>query len=133
MSSFPRSRRLKRRRLIKLLFDRHASSVIRCGCIRLQYALVSRISTGTDSRVQVGFAPNRQKTKVLRNRLRRVMRETWRINQHVLDAVSINRTSTLIVMAVSRHPANETAIRRDLTKAMRRLNDTLADAQPGGS
>jgi len=131
--SFPRSRRLKRHRLIKLLFDRHASSVIRCGCIRLHYAIVPRSSTGTDSPVQVGFAPNRQKTKVLRNRLRRIMRETWRINQHVLDTGSINSTSTLIVMALSRPPADEMSIRRDMTRVMRRLNDTLADAQPGGS
>lgn len=61
------------------------------------------------------------------------MRETWRINQPLLDPGMIEKASTLTVMVLCSYPAEEMKVRRDLISAMRRLNETLADARPSGS
>ena len=58
-ATFPRARRLKRRRLIRPLFQRNAPDVgrVRVGAVRVLYRIVPRVSTGLDTPVQVGFAP----------------------------------------------------------------------------
>jgi len=57
--TFPPSYRLKRRRLIRSLFDRTRDDVqtVVEGCVRLLYRVVDRGVLGHDVPLQVGFAP----------------------------------------------------------------------------
>ena len=96
---FPRATRLKRRRLIRPLFDRDRDDVgtVAVGCVRLLYRTVARAETGYDTPVQVGFAPGRFRGAIARNRVRRLLREGYRVRQHVLVAIEqgANQTSAL--------------------------------------
>jgi ribonuclease P protein component len=131
----PRDRRLKRRRLIRPLFqhDRPGVGRVSSGVIQLRWRLVPRAESGTDTPLQVGFAPGRRaRTKVARNRLRRIMRESWRINQEALiDRMRSAPGRTLTVFALYRGPVagSEAEVRRDLPAAMALLSDRISAEQ----
>lgn len=123
---FPRKARLKRKRLIRPLFDRRRQDVgtVAAGCIRLIYRAVPREETGYDVPVQIGFAPGRLvRNAVQRNRLRRLMREVYRVHQHLLVDLFVHHTDTLTVMVLFRgNPDDaERCLRTDLVKALERL------------
>lgn len=127
---FPRSRRLKRRRLIRPLFERGAPDVgrVRSGTVRVLYRVVPREATGLDTPLQAGFAPGRTRTKVVRNRIRRALRETFRARQHVLlDLVDDpDRALTLFVLFQGREATAAADVRRDLPRALDRVAERLA-------
>ncbi len=137
---FRRSFRLKRRRLIRPLFARDRPDVgrVAAGAIQIRYRVVPREATGADAPLQVGFAPGRRTTKVARNRVRRLMREAWRLHQRPLASVLAARPDTLTVFVVfrGREDAAAEAIPRDLPEALRRLAARFAGhserASPGG-
>lgn len=122
---FPRAARLKRRRLIRPLFDRNRDDVgtVALGCVRLLYRTVAREETGYDTPLQIGFAPGRIRGAVARNRVRRMLREGYRVRQHVLLDHFLSRPDTLTVMVLfrGRTEAASTCIPRDLPRALERL------------
>jgi ribonuclease P protein component len=128
--TFPRSHRLKRRRLIRSLFDRSRDDVgtVAVGCVRLLYRVVDRTETGHDVPIQVGFAPgSRVESGVERNRVRRLLREVYRVHQHTLVDLFVRRPTTLIIMILFRGAPEqaEACIERDLPRAMDRAADDL--------
>jgi len=132
-ATFPRARRLKRRRLIRPLFQRNAPDVgrVRMGAVRVLYRIVSRAETGLDTPVQVGFAPGRTRTAVERNQLRRAMRETFRTHQEPLLRQLADRpteTLTLFILSQSRDASSMDALRRDLPRALAKLADRIESA-----
>lgn len=136
---FPRPYRLKRRRLIRPLFEREAAEVgrVSVGVVQLRYRRVSREATGQDVGLQVGFAPGRRaRTKVGRNRLRRLMRETWRLGARpLLEALAARpdaaqATLTVFVVFRGREATAAPDIRRDLPAALRRLAARQVEAGP---
>ena len=129
---FPRARRLKRRRLIRPLFQRGAPDVgrLRVGVVRLLYRTVPREATGLDTPLQVGFAPGRTRTKVVRNRIRRAMRETFRHHQTRLLRQLDGRDDALTVFVLfqGRETTAVADLRRDLPRALDRLARQLDGA-----
>jgi ribonuclease P protein component len=125
--TFPTSHRLKRRRLIRSLFDRSCDDVetVAVGCIRLLYRVVDREAIGHDVPLQVGFAPGRRvESGVERNRVRRLLREVYRVHQHTLvDLFVCDPGRALIVMILFRgDPAQaDNCIERDLPQAMEQV------------
>ena len=126
--AFPRTRRLKRRRLVRPLFARGASDRVGAGTVALLYRVVPRAATGHDVGLQVGFAPGRRSTNVVRTRVRRLLRETFRLHQGPLLALFEGRPDCLTVMALYRGKEDDAsaAVRRDLPRALARLYDRLA-------
>ena len=134
-AAFPRSRRLKRRRLIRPLFDRGRADVerVRAGTVVLLYRTVPREATGHDVGVQVGFAPGRRKTNAVRTAVRRHLREAFRLHQGPLLDRFGARPDCLTMMALyrGRDDGAGEAIRRDLPRALGRLADRqVAPAEP---
>lgn len=147
--TFPRSHRLKRRRLIRSLFDRRRTDVhtVATGCVRLLFRVVPRTATGYDTPIQVGFAPGRRvRHAVERTRVRRLLREVYRVHQHVVVGLFARRPAlppparldtrldaddparALIVMILFRgDPARaRDEVPRDLPRALRRVAGLLA-------
>ena len=128
--AFPRTRRLKRRRLIRPLFGRGTSARVGAGSVVVLYRVVPRAATGHDVGLQVGFAPGRRSTNAVRTRVRRLLRETFRQHQgRLLDAFA-GRPDCLTLMVLYRG-AEETAspdVRRDLPRALDRLAAEVAGA-----
>lgn len=121
----PRARRLKRRRLIRPLFARGTDGVgrLRVGTVQLVWRLVPRDAVGTETTLQVGFAPGRRRTAVVRNRVRRQMRETFRQHAAPLVGALDGRadTLTLFVLFRGRDATAGPDLRRDLPLAVARL------------
>ena len=124
---FPRSRRLKRRRLIRPLFARNRADVdrVRAGTVVVLYRAVPRVATGHDVGVQVGFAPGRRQTNAVRTAVRRHLREAFRQHQGpLLDAWGRRPDClTMMVLYRGRDDGAGAAIRRDLPRALARLGD----------
>jgi len=124
-TAFPRSRRLKRRRLIRPLFERGRADVgrVRAGTVVVLYRAVPRADVGRDVGVQVGFAPGRRSTNARRTAVRRHLREAFRPNQGPLLDRFGDRPDCLTLMVLFRG-RDETAaddIRRDLPVALAKL------------
>ncbi|MFQ5572091.1 MAG: ribonuclease P protein component [Rhodothermales bacterium] len=128
--AFPRAYRLKRRRLIRPLFDRSRTDTgtVAVGCIRLLYRTVPREETGYDVPWQIGFAPGRTPRAVQRNRIRRLLREVYRVHQHILVDLFLHRDETLTVMVLyrGRPEAASPRIMQDLPRALTRLADRFS-------
>jgi ribonuclease P protein component len=128
--TFPKSHRLKRRRLIRALFDRRRDDVhtVALGCVRLLYRVVDREATGHDVPIQVGFAPGRRvESGVERNRVRRLLREVYRVHQHTLVDLFVRRPEALTLMILFRGAPVQAddCIERDLPRAMERAASHL--------
>jgi ribonuclease P protein component len=112
---------LKRRDLIRPLFDRNRDDVgsVARGCVRIVYRLVERVPE--DVPVQIGFSPGRIATAVERNRVKRIMREVYRIHQGVLVDLFVHSDRTLTAMALFRGRAEVagSCIPDDLPAALR--------------
>lgn len=123
--TFPRSHRLKRKRLIQSLFDRSRDDVhtVATGCIRLLFRTATPEEVGHDVPLQIGFAPGRRvPSGVPRTRVRRLLREVYRVNQHLLVDLFVDRPDVLLVMALFRSTEDQASrISRDLPRAMKQL------------
>jgi len=123
--TFPPSYRLKRRRLIRSLFDRTRDDIetVAVGCVRLLYRVVDRSVLGHDVPLQVGFAPgSRAESGVERNRIRRLLREVYRVHQYTLVDPFVCGPDALIVMILFRGAPEQAdaCIERDLPRALQR-------------
>ena len=139
--AFGRGRSLKRRRLIRPLFERDRPDVGRLshGVVTLLWRVVPREALGRDVPFQAGFFPGRRaRTNAGRTRLRRLLRETFRRHQGALaerfeagpDAL------TLVVLFRGAECTASADLRRDLPAALARLSRRLArdpdtDSPPG--
>jgi ribonuclease P protein component len=136
--AFPRKRRLKRRRLIRPLFDRRRRDVdsLAVGVVRLKWRLVPCEATGHNTPLQVGFAPGRRaRTNAGRTTLRRHLRETFRQHQGgLLHAMEAHPGQALTLMLLFRGPEDTASadLRRDLPAALGRLARRLAAPASGG-
>ena len=129
---FPKSHRLKRRRLIRALFDRGRTDTgtVAAGCVRLVFRVATPQEVGADVPVQVGFAPGPCPTAVARNRVRRLLRESYRRHQHTLTGLFDEREgAVLTVMALFRgNPGAPEAVHQDLPRALEQAARRLRDA-----
>lgn len=103
--SFPGPFRLKRRRLIRALFDRKRNDVYTKarGCIRILYRIAPQDEVGRDVPVQIGFSVGRKTAgAVRRNKIKRLMREVYRVNQVDLVDLFLDRDDTLTMMILFR-------------------------------
>ena len=138
--AFPRSRRLKRRRLIRPLFDRARPDVgrVRVGTVAILYRVVSREAVGAETPLQVGFSPGRRSPNARRGALRRRLRETFRRHSAALAERFDRRPTggparhTLTLFVLYRGPTDGAGerIERDLPRALARLGRELDGAQP---
>ena len=123
----PSSFRLKRRRLIKALFDRSRTDVetTATGCIRIVYRKLPRIDARVDAPLQVGFTTGRAVRRAVdRNQIKRYMREAFRHNQHVLvDAMAEFPDETLTLMILFRGAVDQArqGVPRHLPTVMHRV------------
>lgn len=134
-NTLPRTRRLKRQRLIRALFDRTRSDVqmVRAGGLVIRYRLASPDETGRGGPLQVGFATGRQiGAKPARNRIKRVMRECFRVHQHALVDLFSARPDTLTLMILFRgkDAGAEAAIARDLPRLLDRIAERFTTPHP---
>ena len=103
--AFPRSHRLKRRRLIRTLFDRSRRDIssVSSGSLRALYRFAESTEIGLETPVQIGvFVSRRAGGAVRRNRIRRQVREAYRRRHHDVVRSIAGRTGTLTLGLVFR-------------------------------
>ena len=123
--SLPRAFRLKKRGLIQRLFDRGGQTrSVAAGSIRLLYTYVSREAAGSVAPLQVAFLLARgTRPTVLRNHLKRIMRESFRVRRQQLVG-SLGRPPHVLLLGVlyrGSDPQSASALRSDLDRAFDRL------------
>jgi ribonuclease P protein component len=128
---FPRAHRLKRQRLIRPLFapDRPDVHAVRVGPVAVRYRLADPAEVGREVPLQIAFAVSRRiGSKPARNRIRRTMREVYRVRQHDLVDLFATRQEvlTLVVLFRGRREGAEAAVRRALPSALERVAREVA-------
>ncbi len=132
--TFPRSRRLKRQRLIRPLFDRARDDVqeVRAGALVVRYRTVAAEADAPP--LQIGFATGRHlRTKPVRNRIKRLLREVFRVHQHALVDLFADRPDTLTLMVLyrGRRAGADATIACELPRLLARVERSLtSDASP---
>ena len=121
--ALPRKFWLKRRRLIRPLFDRGREDIFTAviGNIRILGRAVPAPKISADVPFQAGFAAGgRTRNAVERNRIRRLLRETFRRHQKDLRLHVERRADCLTLMILYRGDPAEAAqhIPRDLPDAL---------------
>ena len=121
--ALPRKFWLKRRRLIRPLFDRGRDDISTAAIrsIRILGRAVPASKVPADVPFQVGFAAgSRTRNAVERNRIRRHLRETFRRHQKGLRSLFGSRADGLTLMILYRGDPPEAAqhIPRDLPDAL---------------
>lgn len=130
--TFPRTHRLKRKRLIASLFDRSRADVgtEAHGCVRMLYRWATPEEVGHDVPVQIGFAPGRRHaTNVQRTRVRRHMREAYRQHQYMLRDGLPSTGLPLIAMMLFRGRSDraDTCIWRDVPAVLQKVAAALPE------
>jgi ribonuclease P protein component len=122
---FPSARRLKRRRLIDPLFDRHhpEGSTVASGSVRVLYRFVDRDLVGGS--FQIGVAVGRSRGNApRRNRIKRVFRDVIRHDQERLERIAQTHGKALTAMVLFQgRDQDDQTIRRDCTAALAKLED----------
>ena len=97
------------------------------GCVRILYRIASVEEVGADVPLQIGFAPGRTSGAVARNRIRRIMREVYRVRQHDLIDLSslVPGVVTALVLFRGKEDSAAECIPNDLPEALRRLIERL--------
>lgn len=132
--TLPRSRILRGRQNFDRLFSRHAQ-VERASAIQFRY----RIYEDPDEGCLIGFIVKKKLgTAVKRNRAKRRMRESWRLNQHLLDDLFETKTFGFhgVFMAASTDTPWQT-LSAEMVRLIERIRPTLeeiaAKRQPVGN
>lgn len=123
---FPRAHRLKRQRLFRPLFDPSRTDVyaVRSGPVSIRYRLASSQDVGQDVPLQIGFAVSRRiGDRPARNRVKRHLREVYRLHQHALVDLFASRREvlTMVVLYRGRPTGARAAIDRSLPPALERV------------
>ncbi len=136
---FPGTLRLKQRRLLRPLFRRSEAASVAAGGIRLLYRRVPRAPQMPP--LQVAFLPGKQPTSVVRNRVRRTLREVYRCHHaRLVDLLPLGPAEMLtlgVLLRAAPTPDLYARVAHDLPRALDRLVAALGapDASshnPGG-
>jgi len=125
--TFPRSHHLKRKRLIEPLFDRNNRTIrsLRSGSIRIVYRLTEKGTVNVPFQIGVAVGKSRGNA-VRRNRIKRVIWETVRLNQAVLHGIAHSPDDLLTAMILFQGSTEEnSAISADTAKVLKSLGDRL--------
>lgn len=123
--SFSRSHHLKRKRFIEPLFNRNDPTVhsVAAGSVRIVYRLVNDPEVASASSFQIGIAVGRSAgSAVRRNRVKRIIRESIRLNQYGLSELVQSRDTVLTAMVIFRgNAADLTETPRDVARCLDKL------------
>lgn len=130
-----RSHSLKRARLVRALFDRSRSDVlsVSAGCVRFLYRSVSTTDLPGSLAVQSVFVVSRRVGgAVVRNRIRRLMKERFRQLRPALDTVlgTCGKRITLAIVYRGSGKTERRSVAEDLAVAMTMLVGRLSGIGP---
>lgn len=125
----PSSHRLKRKRLIQPLFDREdeKTSSLSVGSLRISYRFQPEALVGQAVPLQVGFAVSRSiGGAVTRNRVKRVLRETFRHKlQEITEKLTDQKDVLTMMIIVRRLSVDESRLKRDLLVGIEQLLEAI--------
>ena len=120
-NSFKKEERLCSKKIIDKLFSEGASFLsFPIKVVYLPTTLPGKYP------IQAGFSVSKKifKRAVKRNRIKRLMREGYRLNKHILSATKTNNQMAVFFIFIGKDVPNYSSIEKAMKKALHRLSET---------
>ncbi len=122
--TYPKSEKLKSKKRIERLFDEGKS--VKAFPLRMVYMPVEELtnSRGQAVPLQVGVSVSKRNFKlaVSRNRIKRLMRESYRLHKHILTD---NVPFIMLIIYTGREELTQAEVSKAMVKLLNRFDETL--------
>jgi ribonuclease P protein component len=116
---FPKSERINKDKEIKELFDKGSSFYLHpCKVIYWQ------MPAGSSSKILVSVSKRNFKKAVQRNRIKRQLREAWRLNRHLLT----NARFSIVYIYSAKELLPSAVVAAQMQKILKRINEVTKPA-----
>ncbi len=119
--TYPQSEKLKSKKLIELLFDEGRS--VKSYPLRMVYVPATLYPEGVKWQCGVSVSKRSFKSAVDRNRVKRLMRESYRHNKSIIDTKGT--TFAMLILYTGREQLSQKEISKAMVKLLNRFNDAI--------
>ena len=120
--TYPRKEKLKSKKLIEALFIEGRS--VKSFPLRLIYMETPLKEEGISHQVSVSVSKRNFKLAVSRNRIKRLMRESYRLHK---DHIAIKGTTfVMLIIYTGREEVSQQQLHKAMVKLIKRFNDAIA-------
>ncbi len=124
MANYPKGEKLKSKKIIDLLFEEGRS--VKGYPLRLIYVATPLEEEGITMQTSVSVSKRQHKLAVTRNRIKRLMREAYRLEKHRIDTKGTTFAS--LILYTSRDELSQEEVRKAMVKLLKRFNDAISSS-----
>lgn len=123
-ANYPKGEKLKSKKIIDLLFEEGRS--VKGYPLRLIYVATPLEKEGITMQTSVSVSKRQHKLAVTRNRIKRLMREAYRLEKHRIDTKGTTFAS--LILYTSRDELSQEEVRKAMVKLLKRFNDAISSS-----
>ena len=123
-ANYPKGEKLKSKKIIDLLFEEGRS--VKGYPLRLIYVATPLEEEGITMQTSVSVSKRQHKLAVTRNRIKRLMREAYRLEKHRIDTKGTTFAS--LILYTSRDELSQEEVRKAMVKLLKRFNDAISSS-----
>lgn len=123
-ASYSKQEKLKSKKIIDLLFEEGRS--VKAYPLRIVFVATPLPTPDIDMQTGVSVSKRQHKLAVDRNRIKRLMREAYRLEKHRIDTKGMTFAS--LILYTSRDALSQEEVRKAMVKLLNRFNDAISSS-----